>query len=44
MTPRAEAGAVRAPVAGPPPADLSAAEAAEPNLGPPAARLDWRRR
>jgi hypothetical protein len=34
MTPLAEAGALRAP----------APEAAEPNLGPPAARLDWRRR
>jgi hypothetical protein len=44
MTPLAEAGVLRAPVAPPPPADLSAAEAAEPNLGPPAARLDWRRR
>jgi hypothetical protein len=44
LTPLAEAGALRAPVPPPPPADLSAAEAAEPNLGPPAARLDWRRR
>jgi hypothetical protein len=68
MTPLAEAGAVRAPVAGPasvaasvapgPAAaasgtgasaaasgtGASAADTAEPNLGPPAARLDWRRR
>jgi hypothetical protein len=35
MTPLAEAGRLR--TAGP-------AEALEPNLGPPSARLDWRRR
>lgn len=49
MTPLAEASALRAPASGPAETDVSAAdvpaaETAEPNLGPPAARLDWRRR